>query len=168
MIHNHEVESSSLSLATTQGSSQIKVSALNSGCSSARLEYTSGGRVVAGSNPVIPTNRKVLIFSRISRLFLFIPTLSEWAVDVTVDAKKSTKKSTKINENFCIVICYKYKVLANRESPLMLRISKDGRRSRALCRISIEMCAADKTSGCIFTGLYLFTIWTRSKKHKFP
>ena len=43
MIHNHEVESSSLSLAT-------------SGCSSARLEYTSGGRVVAGSNPVIPTN----------------------------------------------------------------------------------------------------------------
>ena len=25
------------------------------GCSSARLEYTSGGRVVAGSNPVIPT-----------------------------------------------------------------------------------------------------------------
>ena len=26
-----------------------------SGCSSARLEYTSGGRVVAGSNPVIPT-----------------------------------------------------------------------------------------------------------------
>ena len=26
------------------------------GCSSARLEYTSGGRVVAGSNPVTPTN----------------------------------------------------------------------------------------------------------------
>ena len=28
-----------------------------SGCSSARLEYTSGGRVVAGSNPVIPTKQ---------------------------------------------------------------------------------------------------------------
>ena len=27
----------------------------NSGCSSVRLEYTSGGRVAAGSNPVIPT-----------------------------------------------------------------------------------------------------------------
>ena len=27
----------------------------NSGCSSARLEYASGGRVVAGSNPVTPT-----------------------------------------------------------------------------------------------------------------
>ena len=27
----------------------------NAGCSSARLEYSSGGRVVAGSNPVIPT-----------------------------------------------------------------------------------------------------------------
>lgn len=25
------------------------------GCSSVRLEYSSGGRVVAGSNPVIPT-----------------------------------------------------------------------------------------------------------------
>ena len=30
----------------------------NSGCSSARLEYASGGRVVAGSNPVTPTGRK--------------------------------------------------------------------------------------------------------------
>ena len=28
------------------------------GCSSARLEYTSGGRVVAGSNPVTPTEQK--------------------------------------------------------------------------------------------------------------
>ena len=28
------------------------------GCSSVRLEYASGGRVVAGSNPVIPTERK--------------------------------------------------------------------------------------------------------------
>ena len=30
----------------------------NSGCSSARLEYASGGRVVAGSNPVTPTGFK--------------------------------------------------------------------------------------------------------------
>ena len=29
----------------------------NSGCSSARLEYASGGRVVAGSNPVTPTGK---------------------------------------------------------------------------------------------------------------
>lgn len=28
---------------------------MSSGCSSARLEYTSGGRVAAGSNPVTPT-----------------------------------------------------------------------------------------------------------------
>ncbi len=28
------------------------------GCSSARLEYASGGRVVAGSNPVTPTGKK--------------------------------------------------------------------------------------------------------------
>ena len=29
-----------------------------SGCSSARLEYASGGRVVAGSNPVTPTGKE--------------------------------------------------------------------------------------------------------------
>ena len=40
------------------------------GCSSARLEYASGGRVVAGSNPVTPTDEKSLIFNRISRIFL--------------------------------------------------------------------------------------------------
>ena len=40
------------------------------GCSSARLEYASGGRVVAGSNPVTPTDGKSLIFNRISRIFL--------------------------------------------------------------------------------------------------
>ena len=27
----------------------------NSGCGAVRLAYTAGGRVVAGSNPVIPT-----------------------------------------------------------------------------------------------------------------
>ena len=41
-----------------------------SGRSSVRLEYTSGGRVVAGSNPVTPTDGKSLIFNRISRIFL--------------------------------------------------------------------------------------------------
>ncbi len=41
----------------------------SSGCSSARLEYTSGGRVVASSNLVIPTNRKSLTFDRMSRIF---------------------------------------------------------------------------------------------------
>ncbi len=41
----------------------------NSGCSSARLEYASGGRVVAGSNPVTPTGGKGLIIKRLSVLF---------------------------------------------------------------------------------------------------
>ena len=41
------------------------------------------------------------------------------AVDVTVDVKKSTKKSTVILMKASIsVICYKHKVLANGESPL--------------------------------------------------
>ena len=32
---------------------------IKAGCSSARLEYASGGRVVAGSNPVIPTKAEI-------------------------------------------------------------------------------------------------------------
>ena len=47
----------------------------NSGCSSARLEYASGGRVVAGSNPVTPTelpssNDSILIESLL--LFFYV------------------------------------------------------------------------------------------------
>ena len=41
------------------------------GCSSARLEYASGGRVVAGSNPVIPTYRADSVTN--VTLFLFSP-----------------------------------------------------------------------------------------------
>ena len=51
-----------------------------SGCSSARLEYTSGGRVVASSNLVTPTNRESLIFSRISRIFLLCRMVRKMAV----------------------------------------------------------------------------------------
>ncbi len=35
-----------------------------------KVKFNSGGRVVAGSNPVTPTNEKSLIFNRISRIFL--------------------------------------------------------------------------------------------------
>lgn len=50
----------------------------NSGCSSARLEYASGGRVVAGSNPVTPTelpssNDSILIESLLLFLCLHFP-----------------------------------------------------------------------------------------------
>ena len=45
---------------------------LRTGCSSVRLEYASGGRVVAGSNPVIPTTKW---FYKISRtIFCFSST----------------------------------------------------------------------------------------------
>ena len=82
MIHNHEVESSSLSLATTKRggvrcrkTQSVIETSKNlmqlSGCSSARLEYTSGGRGVAGSNPVIPTNRRGMIINIIP-LFLHL------------------------------------------------------------------------------------------------
>lgn len=32
------------------------------GCGAVRLAYTAGGRVVAGSNPVIPTNKNLNCF----------------------------------------------------------------------------------------------------------
>ncbi|WP_418457078.1 hypothetical protein, partial [Barnesiella intestinihominis] len=35
-----------------------------------KVKFNSGGRVVAGSNPVTPTDGKSLIFSRILRIFL--------------------------------------------------------------------------------------------------
>ena len=48
------------------------------GCSSARLEYSSGGRVVAGSNPVIPTSSKrgFTLVCGVSLALYFIPYLS--------------------------------------------------------------------------------------------
>ena len=47
---------------------------LRTGCSSVRLEYASGGRVVAGSNPVTPTGKASKI-ERFSRLSLFLSAL---------------------------------------------------------------------------------------------
>ena len=44
-----------------------------SGCSSARLEYTSGGRGVAGSNPVIPTKERGKILIILPLLFFSTP-----------------------------------------------------------------------------------------------
>ena len=36
------------------------------------------------------------------------------------------------------VVCYRYKVLANGESPLMLRISKEGRRTMKSLGVSVD------------------------------
>lgn len=44
----------------------------NTGCSSVRLEYASGGRVVAGSNPVTPTGFKGSKLLRQCATFLFL------------------------------------------------------------------------------------------------
>ena len=49
------------------------------GCSSARLEYTSGGRVVAGSNPVIPTDLQNLDNQQIIKVFFFAHTTTNAA-----------------------------------------------------------------------------------------
>ena len=57
----------SLSLLLDAAPRVRKVQGAKTGCSSARLEYTSGGRVVAGSNPVTPTK-----LSRDSRTFVLL------------------------------------------------------------------------------------------------
>ena len=51
---------------------RLKDKGNNSGCSSARLEYTSGGRVVAGSNPVTPTSSQRLTDVFIREPFPFL------------------------------------------------------------------------------------------------
>ena len=50
-----------------------QTNANGAGCSSARLEYASGGRVVAGSNPVIPT-RKMLLQTLVEAFFFSLNT----------------------------------------------------------------------------------------------
>ena len=54
----------------------IPLHPLKAGCSSARLEYASGGRVVAGSNPVIPTEESI-DNQMIVNAFCFIRSLLE-------------------------------------------------------------------------------------------
>ena len=70
--------------------------------------------------------------------FFFLCNSAIRAVDATVDAKISTKKSTKIMKTSVSVVCCKWKILANGESPLMLRVAKDGRRTMKSLGISVN------------------------------
>lgn len=52
---------------------------------------------------------------------------------------KSTKKSTKNFMSAVInVVCYKWKTLANGESPLMVRVAKSGKRTMQSLGISVN------------------------------
>ena len=65
------------------------------GCSSARLEYASGGRVVASSNLVTPTSRESAAYVKHRRLILFLR--AEWlkrAADATADGEKGRGRRT--------------------------------------------------------------------------
>ena len=55
----------------TESNSPVAVFETSSGCSSARLEYTSGGRGVASSNLVTPTKLKQSLWSFDRRLCCF-------------------------------------------------------------------------------------------------
>ena len=61
------------------------------------------------------------------------------------------KVNQEVNQNYMkasvSVICYKHKVLANGESPLMLRIAKDGKRTMKSLGISINPIYWDFTKG---------------------
>ena len=50
-------------------------------------------------------------------------------VDAVVDAKVNQEVNRNFMKATVSVICYRHKVLANGESPLMVRIAKDGRRT---------------------------------------
>ncbi len=71
-------------------------------------------------------------------LFSFCAFLKICTVDATVDAKSQPRSQPKIMSITVSVVCYKWKPLANGESPLMLRVAKDGRRTLKSLGISVN------------------------------
>ena len=59
-------------------------------------------------------------------------------VDAVVDVKSQPRSQPKPMKTCVSVVCYRYKVLANGESPLMLRISKEGRRTMKSLGVSVD------------------------------
>src|SRR5690606_23414472 len=57
----------------------------NSGCGAVRLAYTAGGRVVAGSNPVIPTKKRNCF---VSSFFCFWPQSIFWRLQKPLTREK--------------------------------------------------------------------------------
>ena len=93
------------------------------------VAHTSGGREVAGSSPVIPTEWKRLRIKRFLVFFVFIGFLEVTLGDVMGDFQSQPRSQPRFMEATISVICNKFKVLKNGESPIMVRVAKDGKRS---------------------------------------
>ena len=90
------------------------------------VAHTSGGREVAGSSPVIPTEVKSLRISRFSGSFLFISLKTVgWWLTCWLTRKVNQEVNQRIMDATISVVCYKSKVLSNGESPIMVRVAKD-------------------------------------------
>ena len=112
------------------------------------VAHTSGGREVAGSSPVIPTERKRLRINRFSVFFVFIRFLMASLGDVVGDFQSQPRSQPRFMEATISVICNKFKVLKNGESPIMVRVAKDGKRSMKSLGVSLNPVYWDFSKNC--------------------
>ena len=113
------------------------------------VAHTSGGREVAGSSPVIPTERKRLRINRFSVFFLFISLKTVgWWLTCWLTRKVNREVNQRIMDATISVVCYKSKVLSNGESPIMVRVAKDGKRSMKSLGVSVNPVYWDFAKNC--------------------
>ena len=112
------------------------------------VAHTSGGREVAGSSPVIPTERKRLRIKRFLVFFVFIGFLEVTLGDVMGDFQSQPRSQPRFMEATISVICNKLKVLKNGESPIMVRVAKDGKRSMKSLGVSVNPIYWDFAKNC--------------------
>ena len=103
-----------------------------------RNEYSFDKTDFNRSRAVIPTERERLRIARFLVFFLFISFLHCSLGDVMGDFQSQPRSQPSFMEATISVICNKFKVLKNGESPIMVRVAKDGKRSMKSLGVSIN------------------------------
>ena len=102
----------------------------------------------ARSRAVIPTERKRLRIKRFLVFFVFIGFLEVTLGDVMGDFQSQPRSQPRFMEATISVICNKLKVLKNGESPIMVRVAKDGKRSMKSLGVSVNPIYWDFAKNC--------------------
>ena len=89
-------------------------------------------------SPVIPTEQKRLRIIRFLAFFIFIGFLEVTLGDVVGDFQSQPRSQPRFMEATISVIFNKFKVLKNGESPIMVRVAKDGKRSMKSLGVSVN------------------------------
>ena len=100
------------------------------------------------SRAVIPTERKRLRIKRFLVFFVFIGFLEVTLGDVVGDFQSQPRSQPRFMEATISVICNKFKVLKNGESPIMVRVAKDGKRSMKSLGVSVNPIYWDFAKNC--------------------